>query len=100
MKQALIGILALSLAYGMYSVASRQQTNKVPAAQEMSSSTSAATEDAEVEVIAIEAGSFYYKPNVIEVTKGQKVKIISAIFLPPCSHFMGPYGPFLSFEKK
>jgi heme/copper-type cytochrome/quinol oxidase subunit 2 len=39
------------------------------------SSASAATTAAGVKVIAVEAGSFYYKPNEIRVKKGEKVKI-------------------------
>ncbi|PIY69347.1 hypothetical protein COY90_01080 [Candidatus Roizmanbacteria bacterium CG_4_10_14_0_8_um_filter_39_9] len=76
MKQALVGILALGLAFGMYSVTRQQQKNKVPAVQKQSSSSGATTKDAEVKVVNLEAGSFYYKPNVIEITKGQKIKIV------------------------
>jgi cytochrome c oxidase subunit II len=32
--------------------------------------------DSEVQIINVEAGSFYYKPNEIRVKKGQKVKIV------------------------
>ncbi len=33
-------------------------------------------EDSEVRTIAIEAGSFYYKPAEIKVKKGEKIKIV------------------------
>lgn len=41
-----------------------------------SSETSSTATDTNVKVIDVEAGSFYYKPNIIEVNKGQKVKIV------------------------
>lgn len=39
-------------------------------------STDSGSLNSSEKVIEIEAGSFYYKPNVIEVKKGEKVKII------------------------
>lgn len=38
--------------------------------------TSSAMTDTNVKVVDMEAGSFYYKPSVIEVVKGQKIKIV------------------------
>lgn len=37
---------------------------------------SAMMEEGKVNEIAVEAGSFYYKPNVITVKKGEKVRIV------------------------
>lgn len=36
----------------------------------------AAQANAEVKIVEVEAGSFYYKPNEIKVKKGEKVKIV------------------------
>jgi len=33
------------------------------------------TQESDVKIVKVEAGSYYYKPNVIRVKKGQKVKI-------------------------
>lgn len=38
--------------------------------------TDSATSTSDTKIIAVEAGSYYYKPNIIRVQKGQKVKIV------------------------
>jgi nitrosocyanin len=57
-----------------------QSTNAAPSAAMTETSTatesSMAMEDSTVKTFNIEAGSFYYKPNVINVKKGDKVKIV------------------------
>lgn len=37
--------------------------------------TDTSTMDGDVQVISVEGGSFYYKPEVIKVKKGQKVRV-------------------------
>lgn len=98
MKQATIGLLVVVVVGGViYFVNSKiSGTNVNPPAEmiknEQSSATSMTSEtsstvssppgvppettDADVKVIDVEAGSFYYKPNIIEVTQGQKVRIV------------------------
>lgn len=85
MKKPMIGLLIVAVIGGIiYFV-----NNKGPSLQPESAATSSTsltvssppgvppeTTDANVKVIEVEAGSFYYKPNVIEVAKGQKVKIV------------------------
>jgi len=44
--------------------------------QKESADDEGAMMDEEMQVVEIEAGSFYYKPNVMTVKKGQKVKIV------------------------
>jgi cytochrome c oxidase subunit 2 len=39
--------------------------------------TATAMTEGDVKVFTLEAGSFYYKPNVINVKKGDKVKVIT-----------------------
>ncbi|OGK62619.1 hypothetical protein A2334_03395 [Candidatus Roizmanbacteria bacterium RIFOXYB2_FULL_38_10] len=41
-----------------------------------SSFSSPATTEQEMTIVQVEAGSFYYKPSIITVKKGQKVKIV------------------------
>lgn len=57
-----------------------QSTNTAPSGAMTETSTatesSMAMEDSTVKTFNIEAGSFYYKPNVINVKKGDKVKIV------------------------
>lgn len=43
---------------------------------EEANSTVAEISVSDVKIVAVEAGSFYYKPNEIKVKKGEKVKII------------------------
>jgi cytochrome c oxidase subunit 2 len=38
--------------------------------------SSSAQSESNVQIVAVEAGSFYFKPNEIHVKKGQKVKIV------------------------
>ena len=44
--------------------------------QEGKTNNSSIAEDSEVKIINVEAGSFSYKPNIITVKKGEKVKIV------------------------
>lgn len=97
MKQAMIGLLVVVVVGGViYFVNSKNSDSNVTSPTEMmknkqSSATSESSEtsststppgvppettNADVKVIDVEAGSFYYKPNIIEVTKGQKIKIV------------------------
>lgn len=97
MKQAVIGLLMVVMVGGViYFVNSKMSDSKVNPPVEMmnneqSSTTSvtpetssissppgvpSGTTNMDVKIIDVEAGSFYYKPNIIEVTRGQKVKIV------------------------
>ena len=82
-KLLIVGIL---LAGGLYywfstqgSMTNTEMTSSTaPVSASPSSATTAATvmTDTDVKVFTLEAGSFYYKPNVINVKKGDKVKAI------------------------
>lgn len=86
MKQAIIGLLVIAVVGGViyfagskgYTPAAQPPTSSVSSTSSTASSSEASsmTSDVNVKVINVEAGSFYYKPNVIEVTKGQKVKVV------------------------
>lgn len=71
----IIGILVvLVLIFSPGLLNSKKDTKSLPTQKEQSSPTPAPTEVANGEII-IEAGSFYYKPNLITVKKGEKVKL-------------------------
>src|SRR5688572_10382604 len=53
---------------------SDQPTNN-PAGIGETTITPATTEESNVQVIKIEAGSYYYKPNIIRVKKDQKIRL-------------------------
>ena len=70
------------LLYSQYRPASNEMpaptstsTQTEVASNTPSVSTESAPMNTEGKVVEIEAGSFYYKPNVIEVKRGEKVKI-------------------------
>jgi len=85
MKQAIIGLLVVAVVGGVIYFANTKNV-KAPLESTTTSSTSSTvssppgvppeTTDANIKIVEVEAGSFYYKPNIIEVTKGQKIKII------------------------
>lgn len=93
MKKTVIGLLVVAVIGGIVYFISNKSSYLQPESSKMikteesattspSSSVSSPpgvppeTTDAGVKVVDVEAGSFYYKPSVIEVAKGQKIKII------------------------
>lgn len=79
MKQALVFLMIIGVLGGVYYFSSKGSSPKPIESVSVTSSSSTSSEaatDANVKTIEIEAGSFYYKPNTIEVNKGQKVKIV------------------------
>ena len=94
MKKPMIGLLIVAVIGGVIYFVSNKgsylqpespKMNKVEESATTSSASSAVSSppgvppvitDASVKIIEVEAGSFYYKPNIIEVNKGQEVKIV------------------------
>lgn len=76
MKQAVVGLLAILAAFGIYYYANQQPQKKVTVQTPPSITDSSSSDGGQIKVVEMEAGSFYYKPNAIEVSKGQKVKIV------------------------
>lgn len=67
----IIAILAIGV------LINRNRTTTTPTGQEnqVVEETPNTTENNDIRVIAVEAGSFYYKPNFIRVKKDERVKI-------------------------
>ena len=84
MKQVTIGLLVVAIVGGIvYFLNNKNGTGSSvqPEPSKVMSISSPPgvppeTTDMNVKVIDVEAGSFYYKPEVIDVAKGQKIKII------------------------
>lgn len=79
-----IVVLILVLIVGFFMMSNKKNTpstttmkvTTIPTESQPTSEPTAAITDKNVKTITVEAGSFYYKPNVINVKKGDTVKIV------------------------
>lgn len=86
MKQSILVLLIVALIGGGYLYFSQSNKNvllpessvKMSGSSSSSSmtTTDSSTASTEVKTISVEAGSFYYKPSIITVKKGEIVKIV------------------------
>ena len=94
MKQAIIGLLVVAVVGGVIYFANTKnvkvplESSEILRSEESATTSSTSstissppgvppeTTDASIKIVEVEAGSFYYKPNILEVIKGQKVKIV------------------------
>jgi len=75
----IFGLVMLLVVGGIVYVTNPKQVSvKSDSVKEISTSSSSSSEviTKDIREINMEAGSFYYKPNIITVKKGEKVKII------------------------